>query len=74
MYVCFQLSLPRCEMRSNFVSKKNVLMSLSECFYAKINKTNEGDCNVEKLIKFYWQTIVCSYTDVKLNYYKSSQR
>lgn len=49
---------------------KNILM----CFYAKINKTNEGDWNVEKLIKPYWQTIVCSYTDVKWNNFKSSQR
>jgi len=74
MYVCFQLSLPRCEMRSNFGSMKNILMSLSACFYAKINKTNEVDWNVEKLIKPYWKTIVCSYTDVKWNNFKSSQR
>lgn len=41
-------------MSSNFGAKKNILMSLSEWFYAKINKTNEGDSNIENLIKSYY--------------------
>lgn len=54
MYVCFYLTLPRCEMSSNFSPKKNILMSSSEWVYAKINKTNEGDSNLENLIKSYY--------------------
>lgn len=50
-------------------------MSLSECFHAKIKKTNEGDCNVENLIKSYsfilLQTIVCSYTNVRWNNFRA---